>query len=203
MSAKRIDWEQIKHKLAKAERALAAALVFDEQRKKDLLQRRAEYFAARRSAPSEAKETQSFMVFLLGNERYAVELPRLRQVIALENLVPLPGAPQGMLGIMNFRGEVGTVWSLAQLLDLPKGEIAAERHVLMARADFEVGFLVDYVEGRQEIDPKDMIPANEMEGTLPNRFLKSLTRDKIHLLDMEAILDGIFSENPGISHDND
>ena len=202
MSAKRIDWEQIKRRLAEAEEALAAALVFDERRKGDLLQRRAEYFAARRSAPSKPEETQSVMIFFLGPERYAVELPRLRQVISPDNLVPIPGAPQAMLGIMNFRGEVGTIWSLARLLDLPNAEISAgptaapdrpDRHVIVAKAGFEVGFLVDYVEGRQKIDAGNLLPADETESTLPSRFLKSLTRDKIHLLDMEAILESIFS----------
>ncbi|MBI4249302.1 MAG: chemotaxis protein CheW, partial [Elusimicrobia bacterium] len=193
MSAKRIDWEQIKRRLAEAEKNLAASLEFDERRKKDLLQRRAEYFAARRDAPTGAEETRSVMVFLLGNERYAVELQRLRQVISPDNLTPVPGSPPGMLGVMNFGGEVGTIWSLAHLLNLPKAESGAERHVIVPRAGFDAGFLVDYVEERREIDAGETLSADEMEGTLPSRFLKSLTRDKIHLLDMEAILESVFS----------
>lgn len=197
MRTARIDWGEVKRKLARAERALSAALVSDERRTEDLLRRRAESLAARRSALTTATDTQPVMVFCLGRERYAVGLTYLREVVPLSGLTPLQGASKGMLGVMNFRGEVGTVWDLARLLELPQGDASASGHVLVMRADREVGFRVDYVEGRMEIDAGKLIPACETEGALPMRFLKVLTQDKVHLLDVEAVLGSILPEAEG------
>lgn len=198
MRTGRIDWKETRRKLAKAEEALSAALVPDERRTEDLLRRRAESLAARRSAlPTTTTDTQPVMVFYLGRERYAVGLTYLLQVVPLSGLTPLPGATEGMLGVMNFRGEANTVWDLARLLELPEADASGPGHVLMMRADREVGFRVDYVEGRIEIDTAELILPRETEGSLPSRFLKGLTQDKIHLLDVEAVLGSILSETGG------
>ena len=196
MRTGRINWEETRRKLARAEQALATALVSDERRTEALLRRRAEFLAARRSALP-ATEAQPVMVFCLGRERYAVGLSHLRQVVPLDDLAPLPGASEGILGVMNFHGEVGTVWDLARLLELPQADASAPGHVLVMRTDREVGFRVDYVEGRMEIDAGKLILPHETEGALATRFLKGLTPDKIHLLDMEAVLDSILSETGG------
>ena len=91
MRTGRIDWGEVKRRLARAEQALAAALVSDERRTEDLLRRRAEFLAARRSARP-TTEALPVMVFSLGRERYAVGLSHLRQVVPLSGLTPLPGA---------------------------------------------------------------------------------------------------------------
>ena len=196
MRTERIDWGEVKRKLARAEQALATALAFDERRTEDLLRRRAEFLAARRSARP-MTETLPVMVFSLGRERYAIGLTHLRQVVPPSGLTPLPGAPEGMLGVINIRGEVDTIWDLARLLALPQAEASGPGHVLVMRTDREVGFRVDYVEGRMEIDAGKLILPHETEGALATRFLKGLTPDKIHLLDVEAVLGSILSETGG------
>lgn len=196
MRTGRIDWEETRRKLAGAEQALAAALVSDERRTEALLRRRAEFLAARRSALP-TTEVLPVMVFSLGRERYAVGLMHLRQVVPLAELTSLPGSSEGILGVMNFHGEVGTVWDLARLLELPQAEASAPGHVLVMRTDREVGLRVDYVEGRMEIDPGKLILPHETEGALATRFLKGLTPDRIHLLDVEAVLGSILSETGG------
>lgn len=188
MSAKRIDWERIKRALAKAEQNLAAALVIDESRKKPLLQKRAEYLAARRSAPGVARKTSPAMGFMLGKERYAIDLASLRRVVTTEGLVPIPGAREHLLGVMNMSGEVGSVWDLAGLLELPKQEAGPGGQVLVLKAGFAVGLRVDYVEGRQEIDAGALISPHDVEDVLPVKYLKGMTQDKILLLDAEVIL---------------
>lgn len=200
-----IDWNGVKSRLAKAEQALAAALVFDEKRKDELLRRRADTLAARKSILPREKETQSVMIFLLGQERYGVDLASLRQVVPLDGLAPVPGTPDKILGVMNLRGEVGSIWDLARLMDISKGEAAMGGHVLVLKAEFDVGFLVGYVEGRQEIDTGAMIMPGAGESALPMRFLRGLTPERIHVLNAEALLESVLSETDRLdaSDDND
>lgn len=203
MKTGHIDWKEIKHRLADAEQALASALVFDEKRKDALWRRRADTLAARKQVLLPRKEeTQSLMTFLLGKERYGVDLPSLRQVVSLDGLVPVPGAPDKILGVMNLRGEVGSVWDLARLMDIPKEAAASCGHVLVLKADVDVGFLVDHVEGTREIDTA-MILHDAGEGALRMRFLKGLTPERIHVLDTEALLESVLSETEELDASND
>ena len=204
MSNRRIDWEAIKLRLAEAERNLGSSLVFDEARRRQLLRKRAEYLAARSSGLAPARETQSVMVFFLGKERYAIGLEHLRQVVSLDGLVPVPEAPFGMLGVMNLRGEIGTVWDLARLLELPEMDARTPGHAIVLKTDVEIGLRVDYVEGKTDVDSCNLIRSNETDGALPAQFLEGLTQDRIHVLDASAILANIHAENgePDMSHDN-
>lgn len=194
MKSRSIDWDGIKRRLAQAEQALAGALVFDEKRKNELLRRRADTLAARKGSLSRKEETQSLMIFLLGKERYGVDLASLRQVVPLDGLVPVPGTTDKILGVMNLRGEVGSVWDLARLMDLPKDDASLGGHVIVLKAGFDVGLRVDYVEGRQEIETGTMILPGAGESTLPLQFLKGLTPERIHVLNTEALLESILSE---------
>lgn len=201
MNPGRIDWTAAKRKLAEAERAVAAALVFDETRMRELLGNRARRLAARRNGPAPAQDARPVMVFLLGQERYAAGLEQLSRVAVLEGLAPVPGAPEAVLGVMNFRGEAGTVWDLARLLDLPGTQAACGGHVLVLKAAGAIGLRVDYAEGRQELDAGGMLLPREAESALPLRFLKGLTRDNIRLLDLEAVLQSLSElADLGVSH---
>lgn len=45
-----------------------------------------------------------FLIFQLGKERYALEANRVVEVVPLVELKKIPGAPQGVAGIFNYRG---------------------------------------------------------------------------------------------------
>jgi hypothetical protein len=52
----------------------------------------------------------------VGADRYALELTAVREVVRAPAVVPLPGAPPAVLGLMNLRGEVVPVLDTAALL---------------------------------------------------------------------------------------
>ncbi len=193
MRTGKIDWTALKHTLAEGERKLAAALVFDEARRQALLRQRATYLAAHQAVHPTVSASHSFLVFLLGQESYALGLGALGQILPLDHLVPVPGAPATILGVMSLRGEVGTVWSLARLLNLPPAPPVAGGHVLVLKGNGEQGLAVDYVEGTREIDAGALAPASE-GALLPLRFLRGLTREGVHVLDAET-LRGAMSSN--------
>ena len=65
-----------------------------------------------------------FLLFQLGNERYALEAARVVEVVPLLALKQFPQAPRGLAGIFNYRGRpVAAV----DLCDLTLGRPAAER----------------------------------------------------------------------------
>src|SRR5215471_8427642 len=65
-----------------------------------------------------------FLLFQLGNERYALEASRVVEVVPLLALKSLPQAPQGVAGIFNYRGQPVPA---VDLCALTVGEPARER----------------------------------------------------------------------------
>lgn len=184
MKSLAIDWVAVKGQLARAEQRLAATMVPDEARTEALLRRRADALATRKSVAGVKVAPRMVLTFLLGPERYALELAALCQVVPLRGLVPVAGADPKVLGVMNLLGEVGTVWDLAALLDLPAAAGPRDGgHVLLLKPGGEVGLRVDHAEEALEIDLATITAPREDDGRL-----RGFTPDRIHLVDVEALL---------------
>jgi len=56
-----------------------------------------------------------FLVFSLGNNRYAVAASEVVEVLPLVNWKSLPGAPPGVAGIMNYRSDPMPLLDLSEL----------------------------------------------------------------------------------------
>ncbi len=56
-----------------------------------------------------------FLLFQLGNGRYALEASRVVEVVPLLALKPLPQAPKGVAGIFNYRGRPVPAVDLGEL----------------------------------------------------------------------------------------
>ena len=46
-----------------------------------------------------------FLLFHIGNDRYALEASRVVEVVPLLDLTEIPQAPPGLAGLLNFRGQ--------------------------------------------------------------------------------------------------
>src|SRR5271156_579972 len=55
---------------------------------------------------------QSFVVFRLGGEGYALEVMRVQEVLDMQSLTEVPGGPKFLLGVINLRGHVVPVYDL-------------------------------------------------------------------------------------------
>ena len=124
----------------------------------DVLARRAEILAARRTEDEAAQTDRSTVLTVrLNDERFALDVNAVAQVIPLGRLTVVPGAAPAMLGVMAMKGEVVSVFDLTRLLDLPpRAEQSAAGYVLILKhARARIGLLVDGV---------DQIAAGEPAG---------------------------------------
>ncbi|HEU4369692.1 MAG TPA: chemotaxis protein CheW [Methylomirabilota bacterium] len=70
-------------------------------------------------------------VVLLGGRPFAVDIADAREVIVLDTLTRVPGAPAPVLGIMNLRGVVLAVVDARPLLGLPARPAAGRGRALV------------------------------------------------------------------------
>jgi len=89
---------------------------------------------------------ERWISFCLGDEHYAVELKRVREIIRISNIVPVPGTPSYVLGITNIRGNVVTVIDGCRRINVvgkPQSDLS--RIVILEYADEVIGMVVDSV----------------------------------------------------------
>jgi purine-binding chemotaxis protein CheW len=109
----------------------------------DLARRAAE----RRSAEVESLAVRQLLTFVLDAAPYAVPVERVREIVRVRPITPVPRVPQDVCGVISLRGEILEVIDLRRRLRLnsaPNGR--ASRIIVAHAADGGVaGLLVDGV----------------------------------------------------------
>jgi len=98
---------------------------------------------------TEMENEIQFITFTLGNEKYAVEIEKVKEVILPIDTYPIPGMPVQVRGVINLRGEIVPILEISAALgtgDRNNGEENKNsRIIIIDGEDGGVGFEVDRV----------------------------------------------------------
>lgn len=88
--------------------------------------------------------------FLLANEIYAINLFHVKEIVQYTKVTRLPNSPGHILGIVDLRGEICTIFDIKNKLNLrDDGELNAENAKVIVLDDkiigYKLGILVDNV----------------------------------------------------------
>lgn len=78
---------------------------------------------------------QQYVVFRLGEEEYAAPILDIQEIIPAGDITPFPNAPSYVQGIINVRGTVATVVSLAKLFGLQAEVSETEGYIILVKTD--------------------------------------------------------------------
>ena len=93
------------------------------------------------------------VVVRLGSGRFAAELSAVAEVGRVPALTRIPGAPEWLRGVANWRGRLLPVLDLRSLLGAQPGPLGmTARLVVLAVDGMSAGVLVDAVEGTGALD---------------------------------------------------
>jgi purine-binding chemotaxis protein CheW len=141
---------------------------------------------------------QSYVVFRLGGEGYALEVLRVREVLDVLAMTEVPGASRCLLGVINLRGHVVPVYDLRIPFGLPvDAKPARTPSVLIveneAGNDSEVtGLLVDRVSDVLEFAPEQVQPSPQLGLGKTTPFVRGLIRHQDAFL-LVLDVDHVFS----------
>lgn len=127
------------------------------------------------------------LVFRVGNERFAVELAAVHEVIELPALQPVPDAPSMLMGIMTLRGAMVPVYDPRPLLRAGHGTIGGA--LVFERDGRTIAFAIDDVYDSLLVEERELRPAPGGDGS--DALLLGLVRrgsDLIAVLDADALL---------------
>lgn len=92
--------------------------------------------------------TEQLVTFELDKEEYASIITDLREIIKIPEIVPIPGAPDFIRGILNLRGQIVVVVDLEKRFHLKREHEISPQHIIIAEVEDSVfGILVDEVTG--------------------------------------------------------
>ncbi len=114
-----------------------------------LAEMRQEYWESLETLPDEEEsEYDDYVVFRLGEERFALPTTVSREVLRLPRLVRVPHVKEEILGIINLRGQILAVSDLRPLFQLPQNEEKRNsRLIVVAVGDLLTALYCDQVEG--------------------------------------------------------
>lgn len=92
---------------------------------------------------------EGYVIFSLGAQRYGFALERVLEVQQIVAMSTAPEGAQGVMGLVNLRGQVVPAVDLATFLCLPSAEKGLDTPMLFVAGDSGsvVAFVVDAVEG--------------------------------------------------------
>ena len=136
------------------------------------------------------------LVFRVGNERFAVELSTVDEVIEPPVLQAVPDAPPTLLGLTMLRGQLVAVHDLRPLLRAGSGTIGGA--LLFERQGRTIGLAIDDVYDALLVEEQELRPAPGLEGS--DALLIGLVRrgsDLIAVLDADALLAAVRMDTEG------
>jgi|UniRef100_A0A7V3RGI3 purine-binding chemotaxis protein CheW len=133
----------------------------------------------------------TLIIFKIVDELIGIDIKKVREVTELADFVPVPKAPEFVLGLTNIRGEVVPILSLRNLFGISGEELSK---ILLVVEDEErvAGLRVDGLVGTKKIDERLINKNSELLSTKRERdfFLGAYeTEEKpILILNLKRVL---------------
>jgi purine-binding chemotaxis protein CheW len=114
-------------------------------------------------------ETRQYLTFRLGQEVFATDVAKVREVLDLTPITEIPRTPEFMAGVINLRGTVVPVVDLRLCFEMSKTERTRTTCIVVVEVMLEgertvIGALADSVEEVVDLEP-DQIEAAPRIGT--------------------------------------
>ncbi len=133
-----------------------------------------------------------FLTFVLGDEEYGIEILKVREIMGIMEITPVPQTPDYMKGVINLRGNVIPIIDLRLKFAMPEVEHTKETCIIVAEVGTtQVGVIVDSVSEVTDIKGEDIEEAPSFGQGVDTNFIMGLGKTKkkiIILLDIERVL---------------
>jgi purine-binding chemotaxis protein CheW len=151
------------------------------------------------ATPTAGRVTGTYLTFQVGPEEYGIEIFKVREIIGMLPITPVPGSPSEMMGVINLRGKVIPVISIRSRFGMAPVEAHPHNVIIVVENQRgEIGLAVDRVAEVARFTESEIVapPAYglSIDTTCVAAIGKSQGRIRI-LLDIARVL-GDASDHP-------
>ncbi len=140
-------------------------------------------------------ETEQYLTFNLGEEQFAVNVSRVREVVEFASITRIPRTPDYMRGVINLRGSVVPVIDMRLKFDMSKTEKTIDTCVVVMELSAEnetlvLGALADSVQEVVEFSPDQIEPAPRISTRHHTEFIEGIGKrnnEFVLILDIDRI----------------
>ncbi len=140
--------------------------------------------------------TGKYLTFRLDREEFGIEVKKVREIVGLQHITPVPHAPHYLRGVINLRGKVIPVIDLRQRFDLADVTYGERTCIIVVWAQIAAGpvlggLIVDSVSEVLHLDESDVEDTPDLGTRGPLNCFIGLSKAKEHvkiLLDVDQIL---------------
>jgi purine-binding chemotaxis protein CheW len=186
-AAGEIDWTAVHGRLAEHEAALRTAAEPSPEQAREILDARARWLARVPQGSSRPEDLLDVVTFQLGGERYGVETSCVRKVERPGAVVPVPGTPPLLLGVVNLRGSLLPVFDLCRLFGLATPPVTpSSRLLVLGKDEDEFGVVADTVLAVTTVRAGELL--EPPDGTAGGGHARGITADGTVVLDGDRLL---------------
>jgi len=139
--------------------------------------------------------TSQYLTFRLGEEIFALEIFKVREVLEYRSVTAVPRTPPFMQGVINLRGSVVPVVDLHTKFGTGSTAKTNDTCIIIAEVDFDgetmqLGALADSVEEVFDMDSSQIEPPPRMGTHLDVDFIKGMGKkgeDFVIILDVDRV----------------
>ena len=139
---------------------------------------------------------KQLIIFELGEEKYAFDLAKTREVVLTPAISKIPQMPAYIRGVADIRGEILVVINVAQKFELLEESELRERYVIVMETNtFKVGVLVENVPTTVSVNSQETYESanSTNKATLDSNYVKEIMKINdsiVFLLDINELIAG-------------
>lgn len=137
-----------------------------------------------------------YLIFHLGEEQYGIEILKVREIIEMMDVTPVPRTPDSVRGVINLRGKVIPVIEIRQKFGFETVEDTDDTciivvHIKRGDSEDKMGIIVDQVQEVLEIEAEDIQQPPDFGNSIKSDFIRGIAKSESNvqiLLDIEHVL---------------
>lgn len=161
-----------------------------------ILETRARLLARLPKEDIDEGETLYLQSFLLGKERYGVDIKLIQetQPLGSQKWAAVPCTPDFIKGAVNIRGRIYPIMDVARFFGLPARPLSKTAHVLLVRGVnsegevMEISLLADELPQAVRFSQNDVKASTVTISARAQEFIRGITNDMLIILDLNRLL---------------
>ena len=140
-------------------------------------------------------ETTQYLTFKLGDEIFALDVAKVREILDFTTVTKVPQTPDFMRGVINLRGSVVPVVDMRLKFGMSSTERTVNTCIVVVEVDLDgetiiLGALADSVQEVIDLEPDQIEPAPKIGTKLRTDFIRGMGKNDsrfIMILDIDKV----------------
>jgi len=135
-------------------------------------------------APATTRKAGKYLTFALNREAYGIDVLKVREIIRLTHITPVPQLPTFVRGIINLRGKIVPVVDLRLRFELPEAADKEQTCIIVVQVKLPdgkpllMGLVVDGMEEVINLGPQDIAETPDFGGQIYTDYILGIATVK-------------------------